>query len=198
MVGKIDDADRELAIQLLARTFANGEVWTRAIAEQEDAQRRVEEAGKRAVALKAAFGAFGFDPDSASMWEDVRAALGDDDYARAARLGRPASEPTLNFDDDSTAVPEPLGVADAAQGYGAPSIRAMVAEELKNAGPAGAQAAAIRRTIENRLARKLHDKTIGMTLYRLARSGAAHRSGRTWFASEATGAPEAEAEHENT
>jgi len=61
------------------------------------------------------------------------------------------------------------------------SIREAVLDQLKNAGEAGAKAADIRREIEKNLGRKLHEKTIGMTLYRLSLKGQSKRDGITWF-----------------
>lgn len=62
------------------------------------------------------------------------------------------------------------------------TIRDMVLEQLKNAGDIGIKASAIQRTIEIRLGRKLHYKTVGMTLYRLSTKGEAHRGERfIWY-----------------
>jgi hypothetical protein len=61
------------------------------------------------------------------------------------------------------------------------SIRAAVLERLQKAGEAGIKGAEIRREIENKLGRKLHEKTIGMTLYRLSLKGLSRREGITWY-----------------
>jgi hypothetical protein len=39
----------------------------------------------------------------------------------------------------------------------------------------------MRKEIEAKLGRKLHEKTIGMTLYRLSRKGLSKRDGLTWY-----------------
>lgn len=62
------------------------------------------------------------------------------------------------------------------------SIREAVLEQLRKAGEVGAKAGDIRRVIEDKLGRKLHDKTIGMTLYRLSQRGFSRRDGWTWYA----------------
>jgi hypothetical protein len=67
----------------------------------------------------------------------------------------------------------------AADGEG--SIREAVIDQLKKAGTEGAKAADIRREIEKKLGRKLHEKTIGMTLYRLSLKGQSKREGLTWI-----------------
>jgi hypothetical protein len=61
------------------------------------------------------------------------------------------------------------------------SVREVVIAELLAAGPKGARAALIRQKVEAATGRKLHYKTIGMTLYRLSEKGLVRRNGLTWF-----------------
>lgn len=62
------------------------------------------------------------------------------------------------------------------------TIRDMVLKQLEGAGEKGIKAQAIQRTIEGTLGRKLHYKTVGMTLYRLSVKGEAHRGGHfIWY-----------------
>jgi hypothetical protein len=63
----------------------------------------------------------------------------------------------------------------------AASIRDLVIERLEAAGAVGALASDIRKYIEALRGTELHEKTVGMTLYRLSRDGLARREGRTWF-----------------
>jgi hypothetical protein len=92
------------------------------------------------------------------------------DVERATPGGLPRYRPRLG----QTTLFEP-----AAEGEG--SIREAVIDRLKKAGAAGAKAADIRREIEKMQGRELHDKTIGMTLYRLSLKGQSRRDGITWF-----------------
>ncbi len=64
------------------------------------------------------------------------------------------------------------------------TIRELVLEELANAGKDGIKAAKLRRIVEARIHKKLHPKTIGMTLYRLSDKGQARREGYTWFSAD--------------
>jgi len=64
---------------------------------------------------------------------------------------------------------------------GEQTIREDVITHLKGAGSKGIKAAVIRHSIEAKLGRELHYKTIGMTLYRLSEKGLARRDGFTWF-----------------
>lgn len=69
---------------------------------------------------------------------------------------------------------EPITIADG-------SIRELVLDRLKQAGSVGVKAGDVRREIEAKLGRRLHEKTIGMTLYRLSLRGQSRRDGITWF-----------------
>jgi hypothetical protein len=60
-------------------------------------------------------------------------------------------------------------------------VRIAVLKHLLNAGAAGAKAAAIREEYEREYGIILHEKTVGMTLYRLAKEGLARRKGHFWF-----------------
>jgi len=62
-----------------------------------------------------------------------------------------------------------------------PPIREIVLDRLKTAGKEGTSAAALRRYIERVYNTEIHEKTAGMTLYRLAQDGKVQRKGRTWF-----------------
>jgi hypothetical protein len=62
-----------------------------------------------------------------------------------------------------------------------PRISDIVLDRLKEAAERGTKAAPIQAYIENTYGKKIHDKTVGMTLYRLQREGRVRRQGHTWF-----------------
>jgi hypothetical protein len=83
---------------------------------------------------------------------------------------------------------------------GEPTVREIALEQLKRAGAAGTRAANIRQVVQNILKKTVHDKTVGMTLYRLSKEGKVRRDGQTWFiAQEAVnpGAPTPGSEDRN-
>ena len=88
-------------------------------------------------------------------------------YVPPAVLGRP-SQPTF------------LG---SLLGDGQPSVREIALQQLKRAGVGGTKANAIREVVESILKKKVHDKTVGMTLYRLSQEDPpkVRREGQTWF-----------------
>jgi hypothetical protein len=65
-----------------------------------------------------------------------------------------------------------------------PRISDVVLDRLKAAGNKGTKAAPIQSYIENTYGKKIHDKTVGMTLYRLAKDELVRRDGHTWFITE--------------
>lgn len=62
-----------------------------------------------------------------------------------------------------------------------PRIKDRVLEHLKAVSPRGAKAADIRRRLKDAYGIDTHDKTVGMTLYRLSREGIVGRDGHIWF-----------------
>ncbi|WP_024338672.1 hypothetical protein [Bradyrhizobium japonicum] len=74
-------------------------------------------------------------------------------------------------------------------GLGEPtqSVREFTIDALRVAGETGIKAADIRQAYESSRNVKLHDKTIGMTLYRLSKDDLARRDGRLWFFVEPKG-----------
>jgi len=62
-----------------------------------------------------------------------------------------------------------------------PAIRDIVVEQLQLAAPLGRKAADLRAFIEKTYGEMIHEKTVGMTLYRLSKDRLVHRDGHTWF-----------------
>lgn len=62
-----------------------------------------------------------------------------------------------------------------------PRVSDLVLDRLKVAGKVGSKAAPIQRYIETTYNTKIHDKTVGMTLYRLQQQKLVRRRGHTWF-----------------
>jgi hypothetical protein len=67
------------------------------------------------------------------------------------------------------------------QPAGPPRVRDAVLERLRLAGDKGLKAADLRQYYENAFSAKLHEKTVGMTLYRLSKEQLVRRDGRTWY-----------------
>jgi hypothetical protein len=66
-----------------------------------------------------------------------------------------------------------------------PRIGEIILDRLNIAGAEGSKAAEIRRFIFNTYDADIHEKTVGMTLYRLQKDGVVRRDGRLWFLASA-------------
>jgi hypothetical protein len=66
-------------------------------------------------------------------------------------------------------------------GTKAPKVREVALDRLQASGDRGQKAADIRKFVEQAYPVKLHEKTVGMTLYRLSKENLVHRKGQVWF-----------------
>ncbi len=131
--------------------------------------------------LNSALSIFDFDP-LLDGFKRLRAEVGNERYDEAVRKARTAyvgvSKPALERKNNSSdVVDEPT----LPQGVEGSTVRELVLDRLKAAGDEGSKAKLIRAYIETARSIKLHEKTVGMTLYRLGLDGLARRDGRTWF-----------------
>lgn len=62
-----------------------------------------------------------------------------------------------------------------------PTVREVALSRLRDAGAKGAKAADIRDYFERTYGQVVHEKTVGMTLYRLLQANQVRRDGHTWF-----------------
>jgi len=62
-----------------------------------------------------------------------------------------------------------------------PTINEMILDRLKVAGATGSKAAPIREWIKKTHNIEIHEKTVGMSLYRLLKKDRVRRDGHTWF-----------------
>lgn len=62
-----------------------------------------------------------------------------------------------------------------------PKIQDILLQRLQEAGETGSKAAPLRQYIEDTYTIEIHEKTVGMTLYRLLRKGLVRREGHIWF-----------------
>jgi hypothetical protein len=63
-----------------------------------------------------------------------------------------------------------------------PQVKNFVLERLAAVGAVGIKTPVLRQEFKQLTGREVHEKTMGMTLYRLKTDGAAVRRGRVWFA----------------
>lgn len=172
------DADKPAVISLLKR-------YVRAWEEREEAQKAMAEASARSAAsavqvanLRTAFTIFDIDVNKQDAWNEVREWLGDVEYEQAIDDGKKAAEgdsrPAGNVLED---IEGKLASEDA----NTPTVRVGLLNKLQDLHPKGSKAAELQAFLENTYSMKLHDKTVGMTLYRLSQEKLVRREGHVWF-----------------
>lgn len=62
-----------------------------------------------------------------------------------------------------------------------PTLRVFLLDALERAGANGGKAAVFRELFERTFGEMIHEKTVGMTLYRLSKEGLVTRDGHNWF-----------------
>jgi hypothetical protein len=67
-----------------------------------------------------------------------------------------------------------------------PSVRDFIIAQLKQASAEGAKAGQLRDMYESSFGKAVHDKTVGMALYRLQKDGVVRRRGHVWFIAKPT------------
>jgi len=157
---------------------------------RDEAAKKADEAMVSLNACREACKAFGIDPDNAEQFGPAFQAYGEEaaqlyNRTRPAHLPawltappEPAPEPTSETAQISpptleTPPPPPM-----------PRIKDIILDYLALAddvGMKGCKAADIRAFIEMKYATKIHEKTVGMTLYRLLKDEKVSRRGHLWF-----------------
>jgi hypothetical protein len=150
---------------------------------RDEAANKLEEANKVIASCKAACTAFGYNRDNAEQWDYVMSHFAQEAVALYNRT-KPAylpevlfpQAPQLSAPDDKLPVIEEVAVE-------RPPVRSLVLERLLAVFPNGIKASEIRDYIQETYpaSGELHEKTVGMTLYRLFKDGLARRDGRMWF-----------------
>jgi hypothetical protein len=183
----VDEITRASMIAIIAR-------WQLAHFSQEiqkairdEAQNRMAEFGKVIMECKNTAKSLGFNRDDDEAWKAAIAEF----VPAAQELYTKAKPPELpDWDwaikDKLLARPEPVKEASQAAPpppprYARPSIRQIVLDRLEQAGGVGAKAIEIRKYIEATYSEEIHEKTVGMTLYRLLQDELVRRQGHTWF-----------------
>lgn len=189
------DDDDKVALGVLVSRIAKMQDVRKSFSELRDhADRNLKETNTTLKATRQAFAAFSFNPEADDLWEQVKASIGVSAWNEAIHKGRAAFDPNYEEHEqtppESTAGDESTEVGPPSQPTSQitepppppmPSVREIVLEQLKGAGTVGLRAANIRDYVLRTYDKVLHEKTVGMTLYRLSLNGQARREGHVWF-----------------
>jgi hypothetical protein len=130
---------------------------------------------------------YGFDPLHAKIWTAVREVIGDEKYDGAVAIARVRSKfpilipkPPIKDAEKTEASPQIAAVSKESSAT-TPTISDAILAFLKDCGAAGAKVSEVKGHLSKAYGLETHEKTPGMTLYRLLKDGKARRDGRIWF-----------------
>lgn len=175
-----DDVTRTAMVGLLAR-------WQMALRQRDQQyaiRDRAAEEGDRfqnvAIQCREACKALGYDREGLTL-ADWRASVADflDEALALYNGNRPSDLPEWVLRDAEE--------EDSSQETVRPPVREIALALLRSAGPEGMKASEIRKHIDENFAGGIHEKTVGMTLYRLLQDNQVRRDGHTWFYVAPTG-----------
>jgi hypothetical protein len=144
--------------------------------------------------LMAAIDAFGFESEVPKVWDRVKKSLGEDRFSEAYHVAFPEKYPRPNNVSNtektvSVFTPPDGGVVNDSRQPGdvqTPKISDAILQYLRSIYGRGAQVAEVKKHLRDVYGIETHEKTPGMTLYRLAKDGLVRRDSRTWYATEIT------------
>jgi hypothetical protein len=164
------------------------------VAQLKEIQSRLEADKEQFSKLQTAFEVFGVDINKGGFTR-IRETVGEQTFLEAVNSGRamiglpPASNPDTSDginEAPRAEIASPDQYSTAGQEAEEPStlpVRELTLRCLKAAFPEGKRASEIRDEVEAARAEELHEKTVGMTLYRLSQAEPplARRDGMKWF-----------------
>jgi hypothetical protein len=180
----LDDIDKMGVASLLTRAVRLQDERDAADKERDAANAKYHAANSRWLKCRTAFEIYGFDDDAEDFWDQIKAAIGPETWRAAIDRARNPDPPLIEAQPQKptqTIEHQTSFLKRASDRPPAGKIKDLVIMKLREAGPEGMKAADIRKFIENAEGRQVHEKTVGMTLYRLSTEGIVRRDGRTWF-----------------
>lgn len=187
----LDEQDVAAIVAILIRAFRAKEEIAEAREVMKKANERIAAANRIVSSAYGSLELFGFttDDENVNLWDLVREAIGED-YNRGIAIAQGSQMPPLlkKMSDGQPltgAVQESLGIGDKLEVTivrRPVHIRAAILEYLRTLGADGAKVAQVKQHLADAYDLTVHEKTPGMTLYRLLKDGLVRREGRTWFA----------------
>jgi hypothetical protein len=174
-----DRTPDELAAAGLAALVARWYLASKRKEVQDAVQAKAKEEADRQMSIikscRDACVALGYNPDDKDSWAPVMRTV----YPQAKAIfnkSRPAEIPPWGPNTPKVETPEPKTPAAEM-----PRISDIILSRLAAAGGKGDKAANIRKFIADEYSTEIHEKTVGMTLYRLLKREEVRRTGHTWF-----------------
>ncbi|RWC72749.1 MAG: hypothetical protein EOS30_15275 [Mesorhizobium sp.] len=192
---ELREHEKSAVFSILVRQVEAQEAKAAAEKQIVEASERAAEAAATIANVRPALSVFGFDTSAPKLWDLVKAAIGNEMYLRAFRIARGEEDQkqdgtadrsvVKNEDDEDGADGEMEETevdtdTDSIDESETPRIKDVVIERLRQSGEEGARLSEIKEFVTAQ-GIPMHEKTVGMTLYRLSKDGLTRRAGRTWY-----------------
>ncbi len=122
---------------------------------------------------------FGYDIDDEADWKRLMEKHRSQVFDRLEREN--LLDPPAEIDGEATEGPPAPPAPALPPKSELPTIQEILLERLQEAGDKGSKAAPLRHHIHQTYNVEIHEKTVGMTLYRLLKKGLVRREGHVWF-----------------
>ncbi len=163
------DLDRQAILALLVRRERAIHTQKDQLTIKEKADLLIKETQKTITGCNAALKVFDLDVDDTKVFEKIKREYG---TSIAQHIYPDDDAPQDGEDATPSAPPAPAP---------RPTVSDVVLQRLEAAGAQGSKALPLRQYYNETYDMDIHEKTIGMTLYRLLKKGLVRRDGRTWF-----------------
>jgi hypothetical protein len=182
----LDEHERAAVRTILMRVIRSQEDTARRQEAIKEHQAKISENNMVNIKAINALTFFGFQaPTGVNVWLIVGDALGAVGYNQAVDEAKGIIPKLLQrMGVDGEAKPQSVTIEATVVNKPPVQIRTAILDYMRSVGAKGAKAAQVRQHLLDTYGLKVHEKTPGMTLYRLGKDGLVKRKGRTWFAVE--------------
>jgi hypothetical protein len=175
------ESDRTAILAILSRW---SRLWqTNAQLQQQKAQleSQIAQTAAGLVNTETALKVFGFDVSQDGVWAHLNELFGREIQTFMAQENAQAEFERQQFDAAVQSFNDLLATDSPNKKPPMPTIREIALMRLREAGNEGARAKTIREYVQSTYGVEIHEKTVGMTLYRLLKEGLVRREGHVWF-----------------
>jgi hypothetical protein len=180
------DSDRTAILAILSRWSRHWQASSHLHQQKANIEAQIAQAATGMVNAEAGLKIFGFDVSQDGVWahlnalfaNDLQAFMSSEDTQNQRQW---AAKPDAQFFQEF----EQLLGSDDKKKPPMPTIREIALMRLREVGPAGLRAKTIREYIQTTYGVECHEKTVGMTLYRLSNERLVRRNGHVWFINDA-------------
>lgn len=144
----------------------------------EEAKAQIKEQDKTVATCEATLRLFGHNLNSDESWDQLMEKYRERVFEVLKAEG-PILKLLTSLDEDGAEKTDEAPAMPAKRQM--PTIHEILLERLQEAGEAGSKAAPLRQYIQDTYSIEIHEKTVGMTLYRLLKKGLVRRDGHVWF-----------------